>query len=114
EAEQRLQTVAARQLWPIETLVVWGDPTTEICRIAEQSALWAGYGAGSTYSIVSPLHPDHPIVGIPLVYSPRNVAAPIATSMIASLTSSSSPQTVQRYKYSSGGGPKGMSDRQST
>jgi nucleotide-binding universal stress UspA family protein len=41
EAEQRLQTVAARQLWPIETLVVWGDPTTEICRIAEQSALWA-------------------------------------------------------------------------
>jgi nucleotide-binding universal stress UspA family protein len=35
EAEQRLQTVAARQLWPIETLVVWGDPTTEICRIAQ-------------------------------------------------------------------------------
>jgi nucleotide-binding universal stress UspA family protein len=38
EAEQRLQTVAARQRWPIETLVVWGDPTTEICRLAQ------GYG----------------------------------------------------------------------
>src|SRR4029450_13386186 len=40
EAEQRLQTVAARQLWPIETLVVWGDPTTEICRMSEQRDLW--------------------------------------------------------------------------
>src|SRR2546429_1580082 len=35
EAEQRLQTVAARQGWPLETLVVWGDPTAEICRIAQ-------------------------------------------------------------------------------
>src|SRR5712692_1655061 len=34
---------------------------------------------------------------------------PMATSMMASLTSSSSPQTVQRYKDSSGGGPKGTS-----
>jgi universal stress protein A len=38
EAEQRLRTVAAQQLWPIETLAVWGDPTTEICRMAQ------GYG----------------------------------------------------------------------
>ncbi len=36
EAEQRLQTVAARQLSPIETLAVWGNPTTEICRIAQE------------------------------------------------------------------------------
>ena len=35
EAEQRLQTVVARQCWPIETLVVWGDPSAEICRIAQ-------------------------------------------------------------------------------
>ena len=35
DAEQRLQTVAAHQRWPIETVVVWGDPATEICRIAQ-------------------------------------------------------------------------------
>src|SRR5882724_4907269 len=35
--------------------------------------------------MVSPLHPGHPIVGIPPVYSPRNVAAPMATSMMASI-----------------------------
>src|SRR5215208_5808765 len=31
------------------------------------------------------------------------------TSMMASLTNISSPQTEQRYRYSSGGGPKGSS-----
>jgi universal stress protein A len=36
EAEQRLQAVAARQRWPIETLVVWGNPSMEICRIAQE------------------------------------------------------------------------------
>ena len=36
EAEQRLQTVAARQRWPIETLAVWGNASTEICRIARE------------------------------------------------------------------------------
>jgi hypothetical protein len=41
--------------------------------------------------------------------SPRNFAAPTATSMIASLTSLSSLQTGQRSRYSSGGGPKGSS-----
>jgi hypothetical protein len=30
----------------------------------EHSALWADYTSCSTYSIVSPLHPEHPIVGI--------------------------------------------------
>src|SRR4029450_10070922 len=50
-----------------------------------------------------------PSVGMPPVYSPRNLAAPIATSMMASLTSISSRQTGQRYRYSSGGGPNGSS-----
>src|SRR5213594_356356 len=59
--------------------------------------------------MVSPLHPGHPSVGMPPVYSPRNVAAPIATSMMASLTSISSRHTGQRYRYSSGGGPNGSS-----
>src|SRR5215831_10036039 len=59
--------------------------------------------------MVSPLHPGHPIVGIPPVYSPRNLAAPMATSMMASLPSISSLQTGQRERYSSGGGPKGPS-----
>lgn len=34
EVEQRLQAMAAIQLLPIETLAVWGNPATEICRIA--------------------------------------------------------------------------------
>src|SRR5262245_54425927 len=59
--------------------------------------------------MVSPLHPGHPSVGLPPVYSPRNLAAPIATSMMASLTSISSRHTGQRYRYSSGGGPNGSS-----
>ena len=62
----------------------------------QANALRADYGSCSTYSMVSPLHPGHPIVGIPPVYSPRNLAAPMATSMMASLTSISSPQTGQR------------------
>jgi hypothetical protein len=53
------------------------------------NALWAAYGS-APYSIVSPLQPGHPIVGIPPVYSPRNVAAPTATSMMASWTNISS------------------------
>src|SRR5262249_42753274 len=61
------------------------------------------------YTMVSPLQPGHPSVGMPPVYSPRNLAAPTATSMIASLTSISSPHPGQRYRYSSGGGPKGSS-----
>ena len=65
-------------------------------RIIQANALRASYGSCSTYSIVSPLHPGHPIVGIPPVYSPLNLAAPMATSIIASLTSISSPQTGQR------------------
>ncbi len=35
EVEQRLQAAAAAQPWPIETLTVWGNPATEICRIAK-------------------------------------------------------------------------------
>src|SRR5215467_13540849 len=61
------------------------------------------------YFMVSLLHPGHPSVGMPPVYSPRNLAAPIATSMMASLTSISSRHTGQRYRYSSGGGPNGSS-----
>ena len=34
--------------------------------------------------MVSPLHPGHPSVGMPLVSSPRHLAAPIATSIMAS------------------------------
>ena len=75
----------------------------------QANALRADEGSCSMYTIVSPLHPGHPSVGIPPVYSPRNLAAPTATSMMASLTSISSPQTGQRYRYSSGGGPKGSS-----
>jgi hypothetical protein len=68
----------------------------ETFREHAHNALQADYGSCSTYSMVSPLHPGHPIMGIPPVYSPRNVAAPIATSMMASLTSISSLQTGQR------------------
>src|SRR5215470_8473576 len=46
---------------------------------------------------------------MPPVYSPRNLAAPIATSIMASLTRISSPHAGQRYRYSSGGGPNGSS-----
>lgn len=35
EVEQRLQVTAAAQPLPIETLAVWGNPATEICRIAK-------------------------------------------------------------------------------
>src|SRR5262245_37527468 len=61
------------------------------------------------YTMVSPLHPGHPSVGMPPIYSPRNLAAPIATSIMTSLTSISSPHAGQRYRYSSGGGPNGSS-----
>ena len=36
KVEQRLQTAAAAQPLPIETLAVWGNPATEICRIARE------------------------------------------------------------------------------
>src|SRR5712692_8263596 len=36
EAEQRLQAVAAAQPFPIATLALWGNPATEICRIAHE------------------------------------------------------------------------------
>src|SRR5436190_24370193 len=36
EAEQRLQVLAASQTVPVETLVVWGNPAAEICRIAQE------------------------------------------------------------------------------
>jgi nucleotide-binding universal stress UspA family protein len=36
KAERRLQAVAAAQPLPIETLAVWGNPATEICRIARE------------------------------------------------------------------------------
>src|SRR5437660_1342808 len=36
EAEQRLQGLAASQTVPVETLVVWGNPASEICRIAQE------------------------------------------------------------------------------
>ena len=36
EVEQRLQAAAAAQPLPIETLAVWGNPGTEICRIAKE------------------------------------------------------------------------------
>src|SRR5438128_11897763 len=61
------------------------------------------------YTMVSPLHPGHPSVGMPPVYSPRNLAAPTATAMMASLTSISSPHPGQRERYASGSGPKGSS-----
>src|SRR6266446_5362990 len=59
--------------------------------------------------MVSPWHPGHPSVGMPPVYSPRNLAAPTATSLLTALTSSAAPQTGQRERYASGGGPKGSS-----
>ena len=62
----------------------------------QANALRAGYSSCAMYTMVSPLHPEHPIVGIPPVYSPRNFAIPMAASMMASLTSSSAPQTAQR------------------
>ena len=36
EAEQRLKVLAASQTVPVETLVVLGHPTAEICRIAQE------------------------------------------------------------------------------
>lgn len=36
DAEQRLKLLAASQAVPVETLVVWGHPASEICRIAEE------------------------------------------------------------------------------
>ena len=36
KVEQRLQAVAAAQPLPIETLAVWGNPATEICRVARE------------------------------------------------------------------------------
>src|SRR6266446_10976554 len=62
----------------------------------QANALWADYGSCSTYAMVSPLHPGQSICGMPPRYSPRNLAAPTTTSMIASLTNISSPQTPQR------------------
>jgi nucleotide-binding universal stress UspA family protein len=34
--EQRLQVAAAAQPLPVKTLAVWGNPATEICRIARE------------------------------------------------------------------------------
>ena len=36
EAEARLRTLAAGQSVTVETLVVWGSPPVEICRIAQE------------------------------------------------------------------------------
>jgi nucleotide-binding universal stress UspA family protein len=36
EAESRLRTLAAEQSMAVETLVVWGSPPVEICRIAQE------------------------------------------------------------------------------
>jgi Hsp70 protein len=72
------------------------DGLSDVVVNFQANALRADYGSCSTYSMVSPLHPGHPSVGIPPRYSPRNLAAPIATSMMASLTHISSPQTGQR------------------
>jgi len=36
KVEQRLQAAATTQPLPIETLAVWGNPATEICRIARE------------------------------------------------------------------------------
>ena len=36
KVEQRLQAVAAAQPLSIETLAVWGNPATEICRVARE------------------------------------------------------------------------------
>src|SRR5512147_786183 len=36
EAESRLRTLAAGQSVAVETLVVWGSPPVEICRIAQE------------------------------------------------------------------------------
>jgi universal stress protein A len=35
DAEQQLQTIAAQQIIPIETCVLWGDPATTICDVAK-------------------------------------------------------------------------------
>jgi hypothetical protein len=63
---------------------------------AQANARWATYSSSSTYSMVSPLQPGPPILGIPPRYSPRNLSVPTVTSMISSLISASSPQTGQR------------------
>ena len=36
DAEQRLKSMVKGQTIPIETLVVWGNPPIEICRIAKE------------------------------------------------------------------------------
>jgi nucleotide-binding universal stress UspA family protein len=35
DAEQQLETIAAQQTMPIETRVLWGDPATTICEVAQ-------------------------------------------------------------------------------
>jgi universal stress protein A len=35
DTKQQLQTIAAQQTMPIETLVLWGDPATAICDVAK-------------------------------------------------------------------------------
>jgi nucleotide-binding universal stress UspA family protein len=49
-AEQWLQDLAHHASVPVHTLVVWGDPATEICRVAQerQSDLIAMSSHGST------------------------------------------------------------------
>jgi nucleotide-binding universal stress UspA family protein len=37
-AEQQLRLLAAEQAVPVETLVVWGHPPSEICRLARERA----------------------------------------------------------------------------
>ena len=39
EAEQQLQAVAVQALVPMKTLVVWGTPAAEICRVAKEHAI---------------------------------------------------------------------------
>lgn len=39
EAEQQLQAVAVQALVPIKTLVVWGTPASEICRVAKEHTI---------------------------------------------------------------------------
>ena len=39
EAEQRLKVLAASQIVPVETLVMWGNPAATICRIAQERAI---------------------------------------------------------------------------
>jgi universal stress protein A len=39
DAEQRLQRLAVAQTVPVEPLVVWGSPASEICRIAKERSV---------------------------------------------------------------------------